>query len=61
MDGHGWIALATLVCATLLFLTKWLPIPVTALGIPVVLYATGALSAGEALRGFGYHAALAID
>lgn len=61
MDGYGWIALAILVVATTLFITKRLPIPVTALMIPVALYATGVLKdAREALSGFGNHAALAI-
>jgi len=61
LDHHGWIALGTLVVATTLFITKWLPIPLTALGIPVVLYATGVLpDANDALKGFGNQAALAI-
>jgi len=61
LDVHGWIALATLAGATTLFLTKWLPIPVTALAIPVVLYATNVLpDSHDALRGFGNHAVLAI-
>ena len=61
IDTQGWIALATLACATTLFITKWLPIPVTALSIPVVLYATNVLTdARDALRGFSSQAALAI-
>ncbi len=61
LDIHGWIALATLAGATTLFLTKWLPIPVTALSIPVVLFATNVLpDAKDALKGFGNQAALAI-
>jgi di/tricarboxylate transporter len=61
LDAHGWMALAILVVAVLLFVTKWLPIPVTALSIPVVLYATGVLpDAEDALQGFGNQAALAI-
>jgi len=61
LDAHGWIALATLAGATTLFVTKWLPIPVTALSIPVVLYATNVLPESDiALRGFGNQAALAI-
>ena len=61
LDYYGWMALGTLVAATVLFVTKWLPIPVTALSIPVVLYATGVLpEASDALRGFGNQAALAI-
>ncbi|MDA1194566.1 MAG: SLC13 family permease [Planctomycetota bacterium] len=58
---EGWIALATLAVATTLFLTKILPIPVTALAVPVVLYATGVLpDAADALRGFSSQAAIAI-
>ena len=58
---EGWIALGTLAAATTLFVTKKLPIPVTALGIPVVLYATRVLpDAKDALKGFGSQAALAI-
>lgn len=61
LDVYGWIALATLAGATTLFITKWLPIPVTALSIPVVLFATNVLPESEdALRGFGNQAALAI-
>ena len=61
MDGHGWVALATLVVATLLFITKWLPVGVTALAIPVILHAAGVLpDAGDALRGFASPAAVAI-
>ena len=61
LDVHGWLALATLVVATILFVTKWIPIPVTALSIPVVLYATGVLpDSHDALQGFGNQAALAI-
>ncbi len=58
---EGWIALATLAAATTLFITKALPVPVTALSIPVILYATGVLpDARVALGGFGSQAALAI-
>lgn len=61
MEVHGWVALATLVAAAVLFLTKRLPIGVTALSIPVVLVATGTLAdASEGLAGFGSHAVVAI-
>jgi di/tricarboxylate transporter len=61
MDWHGWVALATLVIATTLFITKWLPVGVTALAIPVVLHATGVLpKASDALQGFASPAAVAI-
>jgi di/tricarboxylate transporter len=60
MDAHGWIALATLVAATVLFVTEWVSITVTALSIPVVLCATGVIDAGDALSGFGNHAVISI-
>ena len=61
MSAHAWIALATLVAATTLFITRWVPLALTALAIPVVLYATGVLpDVNDALMGFGNHAVLAI-
>ncbi|MDJ0976084.1 MAG: SLC13 family permease [Planctomycetota bacterium] len=61
MDAHGWIAVMTLVAATALFITKKLPIAVTALLIPIVLFATRVLpDPQDALVGFGNKAALAI-
>ncbi|KAA3611443.1 MAG: hypothetical protein DWQ01_04955 [Planctomycetota bacterium] len=61
MDVHGWVALAILVVAAVLFLTRWLPLELTALGIPVALFLTGTLTdPAEALQGFGNHAVLAI-
>ena len=61
MELHGWIALATLAVAAVLFLSRKLPLELTALGIPVVLFATGTVpDAGAALQGFGNHAVVAI-
>lgn len=60
MDVHGWIAVATLVAATLLFLTERVALPLVALAIPVVLAVTGTVDAGTALSGFGNHAAISI-
>ena len=61
MGLHAWIALAVLVAATTLFITRWVPLALTALGIPVVLFATGVLKdVNDALMGFGNHAVLAI-
>ncbi len=58
---HGWIALATLAFATTMLITRWLPIPITALSIPVILTSTGVLSdPRDALRGFGNNAVIAI-
>ena len=48
MDIHAWIAIATLVMAMALFISKL---------IPVVLAVTGTVSPAEAaLRGFGNNA-----
>jgi di/tricarboxylate transporter len=60
ISAHGWVSLAVLAAAVVLFLSKRVPIPVVALSIPIVLYATGALDAHTAMRGFGNFAALAI-
>ena len=61
MEIHGWIALATLVVAGILFLTRKIPIEMTALGIPVVLFVTGTVpDPADALMGFGNHAVVAI-
>ena len=61
LDIHGWIALATLAAATTLFITRWIPLPVTALSIPVILSATGVLpNFRDALVGFGNNAVIAI-
>ena len=61
MDVHAWIAVGTLVAATVLFIWRPIPLAMTALSIPVVLYATGVLEdADDALRGFGNHALIAI-
>jgi len=61
MSPEGWIALSTLVGATLLFLSGRVSITLTALAIPVVLYITGTLpEAVEAFSGFSSNAAIAI-
>ena len=61
MDFHAWIAVATLAGAVTLFITKWIPLEATALGIPVILAATGTLQPAEAaLKGFGNQAVIAI-
>jgi len=58
---HGWIALGTLLAATILFITRWIPLALTALAIPVVLTATGVLvDHHDALVGFGNNAVIAI-
>ncbi|MFN0151671.1 MAG: SLC13 family permease, partial [bacterium] len=61
MTSHGWIALATLFAAAVLFLLRVLPAEVVSLAIPVVLYLTGVLpDAADALRGFGNDQVVAL-
>ena len=61
MDVHAWIAIATLVVAMVLFISKLIPLEATALSIPVVLAVTGTVSPAEAaLRGFGNNAVIAL-
>lgn len=61
MDLHAWIAIATLVVAMVLFITKLIPLEATALSIPVVLAVTGTVTPADAvLRGFGNSAVIAL-
>ncbi len=61
MDIHAWIAIATLIVAMVLFISKLIPLEATALSIPVVLAVTGTVSPAEAvLRGFGNNAVIAL-
>lgn len=61
MDVQAWIAIATLVVAMVLFISKLIPLEATALSIPVVLAVTGTVSPAEAvLRGFGNNAVIAL-
>ena len=61
MDIHAWIAIATLVVAMVLFITKLIPLEATALSIPVVLAVTGTVHPAEAvLLGFGNNAVIAL-
>ena len=61
MDAHGWIAVGTLVAAMVLFITKLIPLEMTALSIPVVLAVTGVIHPAEAaLQGFGSTAVIAL-
>jgi len=61
MDMHAWIAIATLVVAMVLFISKLIPLEATALSIPVVLAVTGTVTPAEAvLRGFGNSAVIAL-
>ena len=61
MEIHAWIAIATLVVAMVLFISKLIPLEATALSIPVVLAVTGTVSPAEAaLRGFGNNAVISL-
>ncbi len=61
MEFHAWIAIATLIVAMVLFISKLIPLEATALSIPVVLAVTGTISPAEAaLRGFGNSAVIAL-
>lgn len=61
MEIHAWIAIATLVVAMVLFISKLIPLEATALSIPVVLAITGTVNPAEAaLRGFGNNAVIAL-
>jgi di/tricarboxylate transporter len=61
MDLHAWIAIATLITAMVLFISKVIPLEATALSIPVVLAVTGTVTPAEAaLRGFGNAAVIAL-
>ncbi|NWH06345.1 SLC13 family permease [Desulfobacter latus] len=61
MDIHAWIAVATLLTAMVLFISKLIPLEATALSIPVVLAVTGTVNPAEAaLRGFGNSAVIAL-
>lgn len=61
MDLHAWIAVVTLVVAMSLFISKLIPLEMTALAIPVVLAVTGVIEPAEAaLRGFGSTAVIAL-
>jgi len=61
MEIHAWIAIATLIVAMVLFISKLIPLEATALSIPVVLAVTGTISPAEAaLRGFGNSAVIAL-
>lgn len=61
MTSDGWITLIVLAVAAVLFITRWLPLAVTALAIPVVLFATGVIAdVRDAMSGFGNLAVLTI-
>lgn len=61
MTFHGWVSLGVLALAAVLFLTRWVRLELVALGIPVLLFVTGAVpEVDQALAGFGNQAVIAI-
>lgn len=61
MSPHGWIALAILLAAATLFLTRRLPLEATAIAVPLLLWVTGTVpDAQQALSGFGNPAVIAL-
>ncbi len=54
------IVSALLVVAMILFVTEWLPVDMTALGMMVVLTVTGILEPGEAIKGFANPAVVTV-
>jgi di/tricarboxylate transporter len=60
MGADGWLAIGILLVAAVMFVRKPLPLEVTALALPVVLFATRLLSVDEALSGFSNQAVIAI-
>ncbi|MEE8143635.1 MAG: SLC13 family permease [Planctomycetota bacterium] len=61
LPASAWISLAVALVASLLFITKWIAMEVTALCIPVVLLVTRALDDPQlALQGFGSPAVIAL-
>lgn len=61
MDINALVAIAILIVAMVLFISKPIPIEATALSIPVVLAITGTVSPAElALRGFGNNAVISL-
>lgn len=61
MTPHGWIALGILLVAAVLFISRWFPLELTALCIPIALYLTGVLQDPDVvLQGFGNHAVIAL-
>ena len=57
---HAWIAVGVLAAAMALFISKAIPLWVTALSIPVVLAVSGTVLPNDALAGFGNGAVIAL-
>jgi di/tricarboxylate transporter len=60
MTFEMWLALGILALAILFFVTEWIRVDVVALGVVVVLMATGLLTTTEALSGFSNPALMTI-
>lgn len=55
-----WVVLGLVVVSLVLFFTEIIPLEITALGIPVVLAATGILDTADALSGFSSPATITV-
>jgi len=51
--GHSYVVLAILAAAAVLFFTEVIPLPVTAMLVPIALNLAGTISVEEAFRNFG--------
>ena len=60
MEPEGWIAVAILMVAAVVFVRKWAPPEVVALSIPVLLATTGVLEPIDAMQGFGNPAVISL-
>lgn len=61
MTVEGWITLVILAVASVLFYKRWLPLEVTALSLPLVLFATGVLTKpADIFKGFGSTAVITL-
>ncbi len=60
MSYEALVVLITLAGAVTLFVSRWIPLAATAIGIPIVLAATRVLTPEESLRGFGNQAVIAL-
>jgi di/tricarboxylate transporter len=61
MDVGGWITLVILAVSSVLFYKKWIPLEVTALSLPLVLFATGVLTnPRDVLSGFASDAVITL-
>ena len=60
MSFDAWVSVSVLAVAVTLFISRAIPLAATAIGIPIVLAATGVLTPEQCLSGFGNQAAIAL-